>query len=242
MTTGKNTLAFDRKCARRAKARVAGILRNLGTDAALRANTYATETMAFDRSSMRRTDVDGRLHVALAHISKACVNPYVGHEIPGWEKLGLERDKVYKLLRSPEELSRAETIQSANNIQLMSTHVAVTAKDPKEKQVAGSTGTDAAFNQPYLDNSLVVWRQEDIDDIESRERCELSCAYHYEPDMTSGNYDGENFDGVMRSIIFNHVALVSEGRAGPDVVVADSAISMEWEKLEQELLEFLQTS
>ena len=39
--------------------------------------------------------------------------------------------------------------------------------------------------------------------------------------MTPGTYEGEHFDGVMRNLRFNHVALVREGRAGPDVVVQD---------------------
>src|SRR6202012_2673760 len=30
------------------------------------------------------------------------------------------------------------------------------------------------------------------------------------------------YDGVMRDIVGNHVALVEEGRAGPDVMVGDS--------------------
>lgn len=177
--------------------------------------------LVFDRS-MRRVDQDGRMHVAISNISKANVCPYKGSEIPGWQKLGLESDRIYKMLRSPDELAKPETVQSANNIQLMSSHVAVNAKDPKEKQVAGSLGTDAEFVPPYLRNSLVIWRQEDIDDVEARDRCELSCAYHYRPDMTSGIYEGEEYDGVMRDIRFNHCALVEEGRAGHDVIVADS--------------------
>jgi hypothetical protein len=33
---------------------------------------------------------------------------------------------------------------------------------------------------------------------------------------------GRSYDGVMRNIIGNHLAIVPEGRAGSDVVVADS--------------------
>ena len=62
--------------------------------------------LAFDRSA-RRIDADGRLHVDRFHISKATVNPYYGKEIPGYEALGLQPDKVYRLLRDPVELERA---------------------------------------------------------------------------------------------------------------------------------------
>jgi hypothetical protein len=40
--------------------------------------------------------------------------------------------------------------------------------------------------------------------------------------MTPGVFKGEPYDGVMRDIVGNHVALVTEGRAGDDVVVGDS--------------------
>jgi len=50
----------------------------------------------------------------------------------------------------------------------------------------------------------------------------LSAGYYYTADMTPGTYEGVAYDGVMRNIRFNHVALVVEGRAGSDVVVGDS--------------------
>jgi hypothetical protein len=88
--------------------------------------------------------------------------------------------------------------------------------------VVGSTGTDAKFVAPYLTNSLVIWVQDAIDAIENETQKELSCAYRYRADMTPGSYIGERYDGVMRNIIGNHVAVIPEGRAGSDVVVADS--------------------
>ena len=51
---------------------------------------------------------------------------------------------------------------------------------------------------------------------------ELSSAYHYTADMTAGEYEGKHYDGVMRDIVGNHVALVDVGRAGRDVVVSDA--------------------
>jgi hypothetical protein len=51
--------------------------------------------LAFDRSA-RSYDADGRLHVAVSHISKATVNPYQGAEIPGYQELGLDPTKNKK--------------------------------------------------------------------------------------------------------------------------------------------------
>jgi 8-oxo-dGTP pyrophosphatase MutT (NUDIX family) len=178
--------------------------------------------LAFDRASVRTYDRDGRLHVEITNISKAVVNPYIGREIPDYKALGLKPDKVYRLLRDADEL--AEAAPTFNNIPVLSRHVPVTADDHKPDLVIGSTGTDAVFEAPYLRNSLVLWARDAIDDVESEVKRELSSAYRYRADMTPGTYEGEPYDGVMRDIIGNHVALVREGRAGSDVVIGDAAI------------------
>lgn len=176
--------------------------------------------LAFDRASVRSYDKDGRLHVAITHISKATVDLYYGREIPGFEELGLLPDKAYYLLRDPQEIAKAA--KTFNNLPILSKHIPVTAEAPQKEFVVGSTGTDAEFTAPFLDNSAVVWDKDSIDLIESDEQKEWSCGYYYTPDMTPGNFNGLRYDGVMRDMVGNHVALVKDGRAGPDVVVGDS--------------------
>lgn len=176
--------------------------------------------IAMDRDSVRETTRDGRLKVRMANISKANVSPYRGSEIPGWRDLGLDPDRIYNLLRDPDELKKAAA--SLNGVQLLRKHTPVNADDHKPYETVGSLGTDAEFDGTYLKNSLFVNARDAIDGIESGQKRELSAGYHYKPDMTPGNFNGKAYDGVMRDIEFNHVALVEDGRAGPDVVVGDS--------------------
>jgi len=178
--------------------------------------------MAFDRQSARSIDADGRLHVSKTNISKAVVNPYYGREIPGWQQLGLEGDKVYRLYRDPEELAKGAS--TFNNLPILNKHIPVTVDAPQKDNVVGSIGSDVVFDAPYLQASLCIWDAAAIAGVESEKQCELSCGYRYDPDMTPGTTsDGEAYDGVMRNIRGNHLALVEVGRAGPDVVVADSS-------------------
>lgn len=178
--------------------------------------------MAFDRQSARSIDADGRLHVSKTNISKAVVNPYYGREIPGWQQLGLEGGKVYRLYRDPEELAKGAG--TFNNLPILNKHIPVTVDAPQKDNVVGSIGSDVVFDAPYLQASLCVWDAAAIAGVESEKQCELSCGYRYDPDMTPGTTsDGEAYDGVMRNIRGNHLALVEVGRAGPDVVVADSS-------------------
>lgn len=176
-------------------------------------------TIALDRSS-RRLDADGRLHVDRSHISKAGVNPYYGREIPEWESLGLEADKIYRLLRDPVELERGA--HTFARLPILKEHVPVTVDAPRPDLVVGAIGSEIAFNSPYLDADICVWDGKAIAGIETDKVRELSCAYRYVPVMEPGAYDGVEYDGRMTEIRGNHLALVEVGRAGNDVVVADA--------------------
>ncbi len=191
--------------------------------------------LAFDYASARTYDAEQRLHVNPTNISKANICPYRGEEIPGAEDMGLDPHRVYQLLRDPDELARAAP--TFNRLPLLSEHVPVSAEDHRPDLVIGAAGSDASFAAPYLQNSLVIWAKQAIDEIEREEKKELSCAYRYRADMTPGIYQGTHYDGRMTDIVGNHIALVSEGRAGDDVMVADGASEMEWAILEKELMD-----
>lgn len=175
-------------------------------------------TLAFDRASARTYDQDGHLHVARTPISKANVCPYYGREIPDWEGLGLNPDRLYQLLRDPEELEKAAA--SFAGKPLLNIHRPVTADDHEHEAVAGSV-SNPIWEAPYLKADLSIWDGPAIKAIEAETQKELSSAYRYRADMTPGTYGGVRYDGVMRDLNGNHVALVKEGRAGPDVVVGD---------------------
>ncbi|WP_308771169.1 DUF2213 domain-containing protein [uncultured Bilophila sp.] len=177
--------------------------------------------VAFDAApSQRATDENGFLHVGASHITKATVNPYYGREVPGWQEAGLDPEAVYYGLRDPEELQAS--LETWAGLPLHIEHHIDSAEEPQKLTRVGAVGTGAVWNPPYVDAPLTVWDRAAIDAIEDGSFRELSCAYRYDPDFTPGSYEGIPYDFIMRNIRGNHVALVEEGRAGPDVVVADS--------------------
>lgn len=179
------------------------------------------ERLAFDRASVRSFDGNGRLQVKVSNISKANVCPYFGREIPNAEKLGLDPEKIYRLWRHPDELKKAAA--TFNNIPLLNIHTPDFPGDPPRESRVGVTHSNAAFDGTYLTNGLSVWDNSAIAGIETEEQEELSSSYQYVADMTPGTTPtGEVYDGIMRDIVGNHVALVETGRAGSDVLVADS--------------------
>ncbi|WP_387690794.1 DUF2213 domain-containing protein [Photorhabdus sp. RM71S] len=177
-----------------------------------------TDKLAFDRS-MRSKDGNGHLIVERTVLSKAAVNTYRGKEIPGYEKLGLDPERVYHMLRDSYELEKAASTFSKK--QLLIRHIPVNASDPKKEDTVGAIGSDITFEDGRLYGDLGVWDEYAIELIESGKMQELSSAYAYVPDMTPGEYQGVKYDGVMRDIRANHVALVEKGRIGPDAIISD---------------------
>lgn len=194
---------------------------------------------AFDKASARTIDSNGYMHVAISNLTKEQVVPYMGNSIPGYKELGLEPDKVYQIYRPADEIEKAA--ETFNGLPLMLDHWDMDADNIPKDKVVGSLGTDAKWEAPYLTNSLIITDSNAIKAIEDGSYAELSASYACDIDMTGGVFDGKTYDGVMRNIKGNHVALVPEGRAGHDVKVADSAprggeTDMNWMEKFKELL------
>ena len=187
-----------------------------------------TVKLAFDREPVehkpgkkqeKAADEFDRLHVKRVPITKACVNPYYGREIPNAKALGLDPNKVYWLLRDPSEIRKAAP--TFHNIPLLSKHVPHTADEHDGDIIVGNIGSEAVYEHPYLYNSLSIWSREGLHYAEGDQK-ELSSAYGYDADMTPGVYEGQRYDGVMRNMRGNHVCMVKKGRAGSDVALDEA--------------------
>ncbi|EAA4820500.1 DUF2213 domain-containing protein [Escherichia coli O28ac] len=180
-----------------------------------------TEMLAFDRASVRQFDKVGRLQIERSNLSKANVCGYFGYEIPGAEALGLDPKKLYQLYRDPDELRKA--VSTFNNIPVLCRHKPDYPGAPAREYRVGTTHANSEFDGTYLVNGMSIWDNSAIAGIETDEQREISSSYAYVADMTPGTTpDGEPYDGVMRNIVGNHVALVGDGRVGSDCLVMDS--------------------
>jgi hypothetical protein len=175
--------------------------------------------LAFDKSS-RYTDKDGKLHVSQSNISKSNISPYYGREIPKWETLGLDPNRIYQLLRPAEEL--AKSVDTFKMTPILAKHIAIDSTNIPDDLIIGTIGSNVEFIEPYLQADLCFWKNEYIVAIETGKVKELSPAYYYDAVMESGELEGVKFDGKMINIKANHLALVEVGRTGKDVMVADS--------------------
>lgn len=182
--------------------------------------------LAFDTA--RSTDKNGFLHVSSSHITKACISPYRGDEIPGWREAGLKADQIYQAFRSPVELMKS--LKSWVGLPLQMDHHAEGADEYGSRMTrVGTVGSNVEWDGTYINADLTVWNKEAIEAIEDGSCRELSCSYWYDPVFETGYFEGQRYDFVMTNIRGNHLALVPKGRAGHDVLVADSAIQTQTE-------------
>jgi len=169
----------------------------------------------------RIEDANGYWYVADNPMLKSGVFPYAGRELPGQRP----PDQIFYVYRPGEELSRPETLESANLIPFIEDHLMLgrDGVEPEKLPQQGVTGEKAVFDGLYLRNTLRIFSKDMRDLISSRGKVELSPGYRCTYEETPGIYDGITYDLIQRDILFNHLALVEKGRSGPDVSVLDSA-------------------
>jgi uncharacterized protein len=172
--------------------------------------------------SARKEDGNGWTVIEGNPLSKVGVFAYLGVQISP----EFEPDRIYNVFRPAEELASDECVASFKLLPWVDDHEMLGSESegltPAEKKgVAGVIGEDVYFEFPYLKGNLKVFSEE-MDELIKSGKKELSIGYYCEYDIVQGTYEGIPYDAIQRNIRGNHVALVDEGRAGPDVAVLDS--------------------
>lgn len=120
--------------------------------------------------------------------------------------------------RPPEEVFSAESMASFSLAPLTLHHPPVEVSSSNVKSYGvGIVGETVEQDGQFLAGTVLVQAADAIKSVESGETVELSCGYTCDLEETPGEYEGIKYDAVQRNIRGNHVALVDEGRAGPDV-------------------------
>lgn len=120
-------------------------------------------------------------------------------------------------LRPPEEVFAAESLSSLAAATLTSGHPdePVTAANSSGLSVGHLGETPVKFDH-HVKATIYVKDAVAVKAVESGQLRELSCGYTCDMDPTPGVYEGQPYDEVQKNIRYNHVALVTRGRAGPE--------------------------
>ena len=127
-------------------------------------------------------------------------------------------------LKSEEELFSKSTIDSFLGLPVTIEHPYEGVVTPKSYELlaVGHTMTIPVVDEAhFLRARIQITKDGCIEDIRDRiangVRYEVSCGYSADLDWTSGKWNGNYYDCIQRNIMFNHLALVGEGRAGKEV-------------------------
>lgn len=182
-----------------------------------------SRTYGVAMDSSRQADVNGWIEIKDNPISKAGVFEYYGRQIDAT----LDADRKYKVLRSEKELSRPETINSFKLVPWIDEHVMLGPSDsgmvaPEVKGIEGVTGETVYFDTASgkLKSNIKVFSN-NLDELIAGGKRELSLGYRCKYKISAGNWNGQQYDVEQYDIRGNHLALVKEGRMGPDVAVLD---------------------
>lgn len=187
---------------------------------------YSKSGEGKDTESKRVTDINNWIKIKDNPITKVGVFPYSGRQIdPEGENPEIDPDAVYQVYRPEEELTDPQCIESFKLIPWTDEHAMLGSEEegllpPEQKGIQGVIGEEVYFKDGYLKANIKVF-SEKLKKLIDNGKTELSIGYRCSYDIIRGVYEGIKYDFIQRNIRGNHLALVDEGRAGPDVAVLD---------------------
>lgn len=151
-------------------------------------------------------------------LSRVGVFPYLGRDIPG----APDPAAIYYVLRPEEELADPECINSFKLLPWVDEHTLLGGDftPAEQKGVHGVIGEDVYYRDGELRGNIKVFSST-LDTLMDNGKRELSCGYRCKYEYAPGVYEGKAYQYIQRKIRGNHLALVQEGRMGPEVCVQD---------------------
>ena len=134
--------------------------------------------------------------------------------------------------RPPEEAFKADSLASLMGKPITIGHKAfVTAGNAAQVAPVGSVLSAGRQDGNAIRADIVIYNL----DTDARE---LSCGYSLNLDETPGiTPEGEHYDAIQRNIVYNHVALVPQGRAGIARLNMDGSQIIDDERNENDMAE-----
>lgn len=128
---------------------------------------------------------------------------------------------VRRELRLPEEVFKADSLETLKMVPVTDGHPSEFLDSSNTaKYQRGHTGESIRNDGTRLGGSVMVIDSKLAGELERGSKREVSCGYTCELEESPGvTESGERYDCIQRGIVYNHVAIVERGRAGPDVRV-----------------------
>ena len=173
----------------------------------------------------REYDQNGWAEILDNPLSKVGVFQYIGSTIDPDGTMGFDPAKIYNVFRSAAELSDPATLESFRLLPWTDEHAMLGSEaaglmPAERKGVHGVIGEKVTFSDGYLRANIKVFSEKLARKIQEGKK-QLSIGYRCKYIAETGVYDGTHYDAIQTELRGNHVALVAQGRSGPDVAVLD---------------------
>jgi len=170
--------------------------------------------------SARTYDLNRFFLVADNPISREGVFDYSGGQIGADDK-----NRIYKVYRPADELAAPDTLDSFRLMPIIDDHTMLGEDFTPAEDVGvhGVIGENVRVTDGVMTANLKIFSSSLAQKIKSG-KTELSCGYRCVYDFTPGEWSGQKYDAVQRQIRGNHLALVDEGRMGPQVAILDHMV------------------
>lgn len=123
---------------------------------------------------------------------------------------------ILRVLRPKDEVEKSIASLNLKPITRLHPEEFVNADNSRKLQV-GSVANDVYFDGYNAFATITINSVDAVRDVEGKTLQALSCGYDCEREYASGVWQGVEYDAIQRNIVYNHVALVEEGRAGDSV-------------------------
>ncbi|MFC2948542.1 DUF2213 domain-containing protein [Virgibacillus sediminis] len=124
----------------------------------------------------------------------------------------------------PDDVFSDLTIQSARSKAVTDGHPSEPVTLSNHSQYAkGLSHTDSRVENSMLKVSLTVTDAGLIDKIKNGDQREISIGFLSDVVSEPGTYNGDSYEYAQRNIDINHIAIVEQGRAGPEVSIRNDS-------------------
>lgn len=168
-----------------------------------------------ETESAREYDRNDYITIRNNPIIKAGIFPYKGSILPG-----ADPNQIYNVYRPLEELTNADTLKSFAGLPIYDEHEMVGGKytrGAEERTVHGSTLENIAVKNNDILAPLRIFSRSLKALIDAGKRG-LSLGYNCTFEKSSGMFEGIAYNYIQRGIHGNHLALVTQGRNGTEVL------------------------
>jgi hypothetical protein len=133
-------------------------------------------------------------------------------------------------LRHPDDVFNYDSLQSMKMIPITDLHPAegVVNIDNAKQLAVGFTGENIQHDGVFISLPISITTKQGVEAVKVKNRKQLSLGYNLDLERTPGTFNGDDYDCRQRNIRYNHLALVTKGRAGENVRInIDSLIEVD---------------